>query len=75
LECAGRGAPAPEGACEAKIAQPLAPVAILKYPGVLSAAAITNLKQAWNDVFPGQRVIILEEGLDVTFLGGFHAGQ
>ena len=42
-------------------------VAILTYPGKLSEQAKEIIAQQWNKVFPGHKVIILEEGMKLEW--------
>lgn len=76
LECAGCGSPAPEGAAILDLVpNPLPPIAILKVKHSLSDMAVDRILASWAKVFPGQRVVILQEGMDVEFIGGRNASK
>jgi hypothetical protein len=73
LVCAACSAPAPEGAFEQVPVDPRASVVVLKTPLRLSSLAIDRLRKDVAEIFPGRRVIILEEGSDIQFIGGPNA--
>ncbi len=75
LECSSCGAPAPEGAMEIVEVLPGTAVVVLKTPKHLTEQAHQRLKADLKRLFSSQRVIILEEGLDIQFVGGSNASN
>jgi hypothetical protein len=67
LICSGCAAPAPIGA---RMVDPLSdqPVALLTHRESISQRAYERLEKSWREHFPGQQLVILEEGMTVQFL-------
>ena len=74
LECSSCGAPAPEGAseviqCDLSNVQ----VIVLKCQDSLSDSAYARISHEMKLAFPGKRIILLEDGTDIQFIGNQYA--